>query len=203
MWLSSITVLGTPYCGYIHELVQNDTIPKHAPVRVAVDGSYTKVLDITTTRNIGKDQVKYGDQYQKCIGLTVTLEDGVTPAPAFVNFDQATRTLTLDPTISDVGLHHLQVNHDYLFNLDENQILGTHEHSMPLTVEVIEFDLTKYSIPVNATEDMNQTHPVNNTAQTNMTLSEELLEIIEELTKEDKQIEASEAVSMNITSISQ
>jgi len=204
MWLSSFTVLGTPYCTYIHKLAQNDAIPKYEqPVTVTVGGSYTKVLDITTTSNIGEDRVKYGSQYQKCIGLTVTLEDGVTPAPAFVNFDQATRTLKVNPKINDVGLHHLQVNYDYLFNLDQNQTLETHEHSVPLTIEVIEFDLTKYSIPANESEDMNKTHPVNNTSNKNVTLSEELLELLEELTKEDEEVEAPNGVSMSITSISQ
>jgi len=64
MWLSSFTVLGTPYCTYIHKLAQNDAIPKYEqPVQVTVGGSYTKVLDITTTSNIGEDRVKYGGQY--------------------------------------------------------------------------------------------------------------------------------------------
>ena len=120
MHLSTIAVLGTPYCVDIHDLVQNDSIPKYEPVEMAVDDSYSQVLDIITTRNVGEHLVKYGDQYQKCIGLTVTLEDGVTPAPAFINFDQKTRTLTLMPTFNDVGLHHLQVNYDYLFNLEQN-----------------------------------------------------------------------------------
>jgi len=96
----------------------------------------------------------------------VTLEDGVTPAPTFVKFDQATRTLKVNPKVDDVGIHHLQVNYDYLFNLDQNQTLETHEHSVPLTVEVIEFDLTK-----NETEWI---APVqNSTNSTNNTLSDD------------------------------
>ena len=63
---------------------------------------------------------------------------------------------------------------------------------------------SKYSVPMNETETItNSMNDTKNTAPANATLSDELLELIEELPKEDKEIEAPKAVSMNITSISQ
>jgi len=89
--LSSFAVLGTPYCIPIEDLVDNQAIPKHEPIVVQAGESHSRTLDITTTRTVGEETVTYGHQYEKCIQLTVTLDDGVTPAPSFVTFDPLTR----------------------------------------------------------------------------------------------------------------
>ena len=86
----------------------------------------------------------------------MTLDDAVTPAPSFVTFDPLTRRITISPAASDAGIYRLQVNYNYLFDSDPDNKPETHEHSVPLTVEVTKTtwdstDVSKYHIPTNQT----------------------------------------------------
>ena len=85
----------------------------------------------------GADVQKFGLQYEKCIGLTMTLADGVTPIPAFMTFSPLERTLKLSLKATDAGIYKLQVNFNYLDdNFNNSDPTKEHEHSVTLKVEV-------------------------------------------------------------------
>jgi len=56
---------------------------------------------------VGEDAIKYGEQYEKCIGLSMTLDDGVTPIPSFIKFSPLTRRVTISPAPADIGVYNL------------------------------------------------------------------------------------------------
>jgi len=77
-----------------------------------------------------------GNYYENQIVTSVTLDDGKTPIPSFMAFDAMTRTLSVSPTSSDLGLYYLSVNYDCLKNPDPDATPSTHEHSSVLEIEV-------------------------------------------------------------------
>jgi len=107
---------------------------------------FEQILDITTKPPVPAEEPFLGDQFQNCIDLSVTLDDGA-PIPDFMTFDPITRALNISPENADIGRYFLHVNYDYKTDTDNNPF--THEHSVPLTVEVVEdLDVTKFFIPI-------------------------------------------------------
>jgi len=130
------------------------------------NNSHTAVFDISTVHTAGEEAIKFGAQYEKCIGLSLTLVDGVSPIPDFMDFEAATRTLTASPSSLDLGLYLMQVNFDYKINSDPDNDPATHEHSVPFSLEVTRpfdtTDVSKYHIPVNETRtDLQETNTTN------------------------------------------
>jgi len=189
--LTSFAVLGTSLCmNTIQDLVDNETIPYFEDtIMVDEGGSFEQTLDITTVPPVPTEEPFYGDQYRNCVDLSVTLDDGA-PLPDFMTFDPLTRLLYISPENANVGQYFLHVNYDYKTDTDNNPF--THEHSVPLTVEVVEdptFEVSEFFIPiedplfeelnVNNSNSTNETLADNSTAASNDTqLSDDLQELI-------------------------
>ena len=164
---------------------------------MAENDTHTAVFDISTVRAAGEDAIKFGADYEKCIGLSVTMDDGVSPIPDFVHFEALSRTLTASPSSLDLGLYLMQVNFDYMINSDPDNNPETHEHSVPLSLEVTRpfdtTDVSKYHIPLNETEtEQPKTNNTNlndtNTEQEPVAvLDDQFLEELAKLLEEDEE----------------
>jgi len=185
-------------------------------------GSIEQTLDITTVPPVPTEEPFFGDQYQNCVDLSVTLDNGA-PLPEFMTFDPLTRLLNISPENADVGQYLLHVNYDYKPDTDNNPF--THEHSVPLTVEVVEdptFEVSEFLIPIeeplfeelnaNSSNSTNETQADNSTAASNDTLlSEDLLDLIDSAFNPDRKKkkkappigEPEKDPYLNITSISE
>jgi len=187
--LSSFAVLGISLCANtIRDLVDGEAIPQYEETITVEEGALLEqTLDITTVPPLD-GETAIGDQYQNCVDLSVTLDDG-KPLPDFMTFDPLTRKLSISPHNAHVGQYFLHVNYDYKTDTDNNP--DTHEHSVPLSVEVSEAftNVSQFFIPLedplfedltsNTINSTNETLNDNSTAASNDTqLSEYLLEII-------------------------
>jgi len=113
MLKASYAIIGTHLCGSVlEELRDTDNAPLHDAKVFSPGDTEEQVVDYATTPYDGEWLDRYGEQYEKCLNLTVTLEDG-SPLPDFIKYDPVTRTLSYNPLEADAGKYVLHFTYGY------------------------------------------------------------------------------------------
>jgi len=185
LFASHFAIIGTGpvSCnGVIGNLVTRKQVPAQEKLILYTEEPYETTFDITTEPTTGEEKQNLGAQYENCIVMTMTKEDGVSPIPRFMSFNRRERTFTVSPELDDAGLYKVQINYDYYGSWDPSSSL--HEHSVLFDIEVLEYvDLSVYFIPIeepiepvyNRSNSTNETKPENMTTPLNTTI-----EVVEE-----------------------